>query len=253
MGRLSEKVAIITGAGNGMGAVTAHIFAKEGAKVIATDILLEPLEKVVNTINKEFGDVSIAVEHNVTDEANWANVLKQGVEHFGKIDVLVNNAGIGAQAGSIDGYPLDEWNKVMGVNSTGMFLGIRCVAPEMKKANGGSIINISSLAAMLSLPTATAPYVASKGAIRSLTKVAANDLAAYKIRVNSVHPGFILTELVKTYVDEKLRNEIIENHIPLGKMGDPEDIAYLLVFLASEESKFMTGAEVVIDGGHSIR
>lgn len=253
MGRLSGKVAVITGAASGMGAVTAQLFAKEGAKVIATDVQLDKLQEVVNGINQRYGDVAIAVKHDVTDESSWANVIKEGVKHFGKINVLVNNAGIGGADASFEEYPLDDWNKVMSVNATGNLLGIKYVVPEMKKANGGSIINISSLASMLALPGAAISYSASKGATEALTKVAANQLAPFNIRVNSIHPGYILTDLVKKHVPEETRKELAEAHIPLGKFGDPEDIAYISVFLASDESKFMTGSEVVADGGQSIR
>ncbi|WP_046721658.1 SDR family NAD(P)-dependent oxidoreductase [Heyndrickxia coagulans] len=252
MGRLSGKVAIITGAASGMGAVTAHLFAKEGAKVIATDVQLELLKQTVNNINAQFEDAAIAVEHDVTDESSWEKVVKIGAEHFGKINVLVNNAGIGGVDDPIEEYSLEEWNKVFSVDGTGSFLGMKHVVPEMKKAGRGSIINISSLASMLALPSAAVPYTAAKGAIRSLTKVVANQVASSNIRVNSIHPGYILTDLVKKHVDEETIKSLSEAHIPLGKFGDPEDIAYTSVFLASDESKFMTGSEIVVDGGQLI-
>ncbi|WP_067929717.1 SDR family NAD(P)-dependent oxidoreductase [Alicyclobacillus shizuokensis] len=253
MGRLSDKVAIITGAASGMGAVTAQLFAREGAKVIATDIQDDKLKEVVNDINKQYGEVSIAIRHDVTDEKSWEDTVKQGAEHFGKINVLINNAGIGASDADFEDYPLDDWNKVLSVDATGNLLGIKHVVPEMKKAGGGSIVNISSLAALLALPGAGIAYSAAKGATRTLTKVAANNLARFNIRVNSIHPGYILTDLVRKHVPEEVRKQLADAHIPLGKFGDPEDIAYISVFLASDESKFMTGSEVVADGGQAIR
>lgn len=253
MGRLNGKVAIITGAASGMGAVTARLFVSEGAKVIATDLNTELLEKLVSELNSESEKVAIAVQQNVSNEDDWKKVVQAGVEEFGKINVLVNNAGIGGADDLIEEYSLEEWNKVMNVDATGNFLGMKYVVPEMKNANGGSIINISSLASMLALPSAAIPYTAAKGATRSLTKVVANQVASSNIRVNSVHPGFILTELVKKHVAEETIKSLSEAHIPLGKFGDPEDIAYTSVFLASDESKFMTGAEIVVDGGQMIR
>lgn len=236
-----------------MGAVTAKLFVSEGAKVIATDINLELLNKVVSELNNESEKVAIAVQQNVSNEDDWKKVIQAGVAEFGKINVLINNAGIGGANDLIEDYSLEEWNKVMNVDATGNFLGMKYVVPEMKNANGGSIINISSLASMLALPGAAIPYTAAKGATRSLTKVVANQVASSNIRVNSIHPGFILTELVKKHVDEETIKLLSEAHIPLGKFGDSEDIAYTSVFLASDESKFMTGSEIVVDGGQMIR
>lgn len=176
MNRLDGKVAIVTGAASGIGLAIARIFVGEGAKVVATDVDIERLEQVVAELNNEFGKVALAVEQNVVNEEDWEKVVEAGVKEFGKINVLVNNAGIGGLDVPIDEYPLNEWNKVINVDATGNFLGIKHVVPEMKKANGGSIINISSLASMLALPSAGISYSAAKGATRSLAKVVANQL-----------------------------------------------------------------------------
>ncbi|WP_062049728.1 SDR family NAD(P)-dependent oxidoreductase [Bacillus sp. JCM 19034] len=253
MSRLSNKVAIITGAASGQGAEEAILFAQEGAKVVATDIQVELLNKVVKKIVDNGGD-AIAIEHNVTNEEHWTKVVEEAVKTYGKIDILVNNAGIGGAEGfgEIDTVDLNSWNKFMNINATGNFLGIKSVVPEMRKAGQGSIVNISSMAGLVG-GAAGVHYTASKGATRLLTKGAAVELGPEKIRVNSVHPGFINTPMVSVVTEDK---EMIENalkDIPIGYIGEPIDVAYLVLFLASDESRFITGAEIAIDGGQTAK
>ena len=253
MGRLSGKVAIITGAASGQGAAEAKLFAKEGAKVVATDLQEVLLANVVKEIIASGGE-ALAVRHNVTSEEDWADVIKEAVHAYGKVDILVNNAGIGGAEGFglIDTIDLNGWNKFMNVNATGNFLGIKAVVPEMRKAGQGSIVNISSMAGLVG-GAAGVHYTASKGATRLLTKGAAVELGVDKIRVNSVHPGFINTPMVSVVTEDKAMTETALKDIPIGYMGEPEDVANLVLFLASDEARFITGAEIAIDGGQTAK
>jgi len=252
MPRLEGKVAIITGAASGQGAEEARVFAREGAKVVATDMQVELLQQVVNSINEEYGDVALALKHNVTNEQEWIDVVKAAVDKFGKVDILVNNAGVSGKIHALEDITVDEWNFVMNINALGNFLGMKHVVPEMKKINGGSIVNISSLAGINGFGQLT-PYAASKGANRVLTKGAANQLGPDNIRVNSVHPGFIETPMIQQYTsNEEAKNYLISS-IPLRTLGKPNDVANAVLFLASDESRFVTGEELIIDGGQSIK
>lgn len=248
MGRLLGKVAIVTGAAGGQGAAEAKLFAQEGAFVVATDMQTELLAETVNQINAEFGDKVIGLRHNVASEEDWQLVVSETLERFGKVDILVNNAGIpGNMSTNVEDFSVAEWEKVLNVNTVGNFLGMKAVAPEMKKNGSGSIINISSIAGIVGGQGGLA-YQASKGATRVLTKAVAVDLASSGIRVNSVHPGAILTPMLEGAINAEVQ-EVIRQTIPLKFIGLPEDIAYPVLFLASDESRFMTGAELVIDGG----
>jgi NAD(P)-dependent dehydrogenase (short-subunit alcohol dehydrogenase family) len=251
MGRLAGKVAIITGAARGQGASEAELFVKEGAKVVITDMLEDEVKQVADTLNAQFGDVALGFKQNVAEETEWQETISKTVAKFGKVDVLVNNAGItGNTPKKPEGYALSEYEKVMAVNATSNFLGIKYVVPEMKKIGGGSIINISSLAGIVGMGGFSG-YSASKGATRLLTKGAAVSLGADHIRVNSVHPGFIETPMISDYTDNADIKKGIEAKIPLGYMGKPEDVAYAVVFLASDEARFVDGAELIIDGAQS--
>jgi len=252
MGRLSGKVAIITGAASGMGRAAAKLFAQEGAKVVATDIALEPLEETVKAINESGGD-AIALKLDVTSPESWQNVVDQAIAKYGKIDVLVNNAGIFIPKGILE-TDLDTWNKVLAVNTTGVWLGMKAVIPHMQRNGSGSIINTSSIAGIMGGPPdgGGAAYSASKGAVRSLTKHAAQWFAKDKIRVNSVHPGGIYTGMVKDagFESYEAMVDYIKNFAPLPPhAGDPMDIAYAYLYLASDESRFVTGEELVVDAG----
>ncbi|MFN2372501.1 MAG: SDR family NAD(P)-dependent oxidoreductase [Cyclonatronaceae bacterium] len=249
MKRLENKVAIITGAASGMGAAEAKLFAKEGAKVVATDIQEEKLQDIVERIKSEGGE-AVAIKQDVTLKDDWDRVVEKAVKRYGQIDILINNAGIGGAEGfaKLDDVDIDSWNKFMNVNSTGNFLGVKAVAPEMKKAGKGSIINTSSIAGLVG-GAAGIQYSASKGANRIMSKTAAIELAPHNIRVNSIHPGFIDTPMVSVVTENKEALEASLKLIPMGRTGTPDEIANLVLFLASDESGYITGAEITIDGG----
>jgi 3alpha(or 20beta)-hydroxysteroid dehydrogenase len=236
MSRLHNTVAIITGGSRGMGAAHARAFAREGARVVIADVL----DDEGRSLAAELGD-TVRYEHlDVTSESEWETVVASTVEAFGTVDVLVNNAGIGNMA-AIDNYTLEMWNAVLAVNLTGTFLGVKAVVPVMKAAKHGSIINISSVEGLRG-SAGLHGYVASKFAVRGLTKSVAVELGRYNVRVNSVHPGFIVTPMT-----EQL--DFARQQVPLGRPAQPEEVSSLVVFLASEESAYSTGAEFVVDGG----
>jgi len=245
MGRLDGKVAIITGAASGQGALEVKMFAGEGAKVVATDVQEDLLKDVVDEVKKEGGDV-LAIKLDVTSEAEWKDVVNKTVETYGKLDILVNNAGIFI-GGNAEETTLDKWDKVMHVNATGTFLGIKYAIPEMRKAGGGSIVNISSISGILGFGAAA--YNASKGAIRTLTKNVAADYAKDNIRVNSIHPGVVVTPMTDPLLNVQETRKSLEDMTPLPRLGEPKDIAYGALYLASDETSFMTGSELIIDGG----
>lgn len=242
--RLKDKVAIITGAANGMGAADARIFALEGAKVVATDVQEEKLMALAEEITAAGGEI-LALKHDVASEGEWKHVVASAVEAYGKVDILVNNAGIAINK-NFAMMEMNEWNKVMDINLNGCVLGMKHVIPEMKKAGGGSIINISSIGGIVGM-AGSSPYTAAKGALRALSKSAAVEYGKDKIRVNSLHPGIIVTPMTAPTMEAAM--PYYKTHTQLPYMGEPEDIAYGVVFLASDESRFMTGAELVIDGG----
>lgn len=242
--RLQGKVAIITGAANGMGAAEAHLFAKEGAKVVATDLNEEKLNEVVANVKAAGGEIT-GIKQNVASEEEWKAVVAKTVELYGKVDVLVNNAGV-AMSKNFATMEMDEWNWVMDINLNGCVLGMKYTIPEMQKVGGGSVINISSIGGIVGM-AGSSPYTAAKGALRSLSKSAAVEYGKDKIRVNSVHPGIIVTPMTAPSMEDAM--PYYKMHTQLPYFGDPEDVAHGVVFLASEESRFMTGAELVIDGG----
>ena len=245
--RLAGKVAIITGAASGQGAEEARLFAKEGAKVVATDIQHELLQQVVAEIQSAGGE-AIAVSHNVTSAEDWQNVVNQTIETFGKVDVLVNNAGVTGQIGqTIEELDEKTWNFILDINTHGPFLGMKAVIPHMKQNGGGSIVNISSLAGIYGIGNAA--YNSSKGGLRALTKNVALDYGKHNIRVNSVHPGVIETPMIAEFTEDPASREYTLATIPMNKLGKPIDIAYSVLFLASDESQFVTGIELVVDGG----
>ena len=253
--RLLDKVALVTGAGNGIGAATATRFAQEGALVILTDIDGESAQTVAAQINSNGGRAE-AHTQDVTDESLWNSLVADIVATHGGLDVLVNNAGI-AITGNLENTTIEDWRKTQAVNGESVFMGTRAAASVMKE-RGGSIINISSIEGIVGEPNATA-YNYSKGGVRIFTKSAALHCAAqgYPIRVNSVHPGFILTAMVEQGIaslpadQSQELYERLMGEIPLRAMGDPLDIANGCLFLASDESKYMTGSELIIDGGYT--
>lgn len=253
--RLQNKVALVTGGAAGIGEATARRFAEEGAVVIITDINIQAAEAVAQQINAGGGKAQARLQ-DVTDEALWESVVQDIVSSHGSLDVLVNNAGI-ALIGSVEDGTLDDWRTTQAVNGESVFMGTRAAIAVMKE-RGGSIINISSIEGMVG-EAGVAAYNYSKGGVRIFTKSAALHCAkeGYPIRINSVHPGFILTAMMEEGIGsmpEEVQLEMserLEREIPLRTMGEPLDIANGCLFLACEESKYMTGSELVIDGGYT--
>lgn len=252
MSRLAHKVAIITGAASGMGLAGAQLFAREGAHVVMTDVTAEALEREAAAITESGGTV-LALPHDVSKAEAWQTVVERTIAEFGRIDVLVNNAGVHKPLGVLETTEAD-WDFVLDINAKSVWLGSKAVIPHMQKAGGGSIVNISSIAAFtggLQSDGGGMAYSASKGAVRSLTKHIAHAFAADSIRANSIHPGPIYTGLAKaTGITKEEMGEVYGSGTPIPPhVGDPEDIGYGMLYLASDESKFVTGEELVIDGG----
>ncbi len=252
MARLDGKVALISGGARGQGAVEARLFAREGAKVAIGDILDAEGKQVEAEIN-EIGGECLYVHLDVTSEEDWLRAVESTVARFGKLDVLVNNAGIGSTRGpdgqrvTIENLTEAQWDRVFDVNAKGVFLGTRYSIPAMRKAGGGSIINISSVAGLVG--GTTAAYGASKGAVRIFTKSTAVQYANEGIRANSIHPGVIETDMTAGMLtNEEGRRASLARH-PIGRLGTSEDVAYGVLYLATNESSFVTGSELVIDGG----
>lgn len=247
MGRLDNKVAIITGAAGGMGKADALLFVQEGAKVAITDLQEDKIKDVVAEI-EALGGEAIGFKHNVASEEDWVRVVDETVQKFGKIDILVNNAGVSNATPFMD-LTVEGWEKTMSINVTSIFLGQKYVIPHMIEAGGGSIVNISSIAGLTG-GSGAGPYTASKGAVRMLTKATAVDYAKHNIRCNSVHPGYIETPMtVDLFKDEQMM-QWFQSQTPLPRLGKAEDIARGVLFLASDESSYITGVELPIDGGY---
>ena len=264
MDRVKGKTAIITGAAGGLGTAQALLLAREGAKVVLTDIIETEPRETVEEIRRA-GDEAIFVRHDVTSEQDWAEVIEQTLSSFGRLDVLVNNAGILINK-AIEDMSLEDWRRVMSINLDGVFLGTKHAIGAMRKSGGGSIINMSSVAGLVGMPGDSSAYCASKGGVRLFTKASALQYSKlghdYNIRVNSVHPGFILTSMIEkamrasvaitgcTYEEAK---RIRADSTMIGRLGVPEDVAYAVLYLASDESSYVTGAELVVDGGYTAR
>ncbi len=248
MGRLDGKVALISGAARGMGAAEARMFAGEGAGVVVADILADAGKSVEAEIGESGGE-AVYVRLDVTSEDEWRRAIQAAVDRFGRLDVLVNNAGISGDWNPIAHTPVQQWDDVMDVNAKGVFLGTKVAIPEMRRVGGGSIVNISSQLGLVGSDFANAEYHASKGAVRLLTKAAAIQYAGEGIRVNSVHPGPVVTPMTERARSDPELSKTIVGRIPLGRYGRPEEVAYAVLFLASDESSYLTGSELVIDGG----
>ena len=252
MDRVEGKVAIVTGAARGLGEAIARLLAKEGAKVAITDILEDDGRKVAEGIRREGGQ-AVFIKHDVTSEDSWDKAVKKTLSEFGRLDIVVNNAGV-MLIKEIAETSLEEWRGLMSVNLDGVFLGTKYAIRAMRESGGGSIINISSVVGLIGTPDDTAAYSTSKGGVRLLSKAAAIECSKwghdYNIRVNSVHPGVIKTSMVAGMIaqDAEFKKKLESTH-PIGFLGKPIDIAYIVLYLASDESRLVTGAEMVVDGG----
>ena len=244
MSRLQGKIAIVTGGAQGQGAAIARAFVAEGARVCIADVADEPGEALA----AELGEAAYFRHHDVSDAASWTALVQELTERFGPVSVLANNAGI-LRFGDVEGMPPEDFDLVVDVNMRGCFLGMQAVARTMRKNGGGSIINASSIEGLAGMAMCTA-YAGSKFAIRGMTKAAALELGPKGIRVNSVHPGMVDTGMTRAHGDDSIM-EYGASKVALKRVGVPEDIAPLYVYLASDESSFVTGAEIAIDGGAS--
>lgn len=243
--RLDGKVAIITGGAQGMGAAHARRFIAEGAQIAFTDINAEEGSR----LQGELGEHALFIRHDVTSEEDWKSVVEQTEQRFGPVSVLVNNAGIlgpGAKAGDL---AVADFDKVCAVNQTAVFLGTKHAIPSMIRAGGGSIVNVSSISGIVAIyGTPNVAYAASKFAVRGITKQVAIEYGENNIRANSVHPGYIRTPMMTAALDEE-QIKIASGSVPIKRVGEVEDVSNLVVFLASDESGFITGSEYIIDGG----
>ncbi|HKI75118.1 MAG TPA: glucose 1-dehydrogenase [Pseudomonadales bacterium] len=260
MNRVDGKVAIVTGGGSGIGAATSKLLATAGASVVVADIDGPSAGQVAGEI-LEAGGSALALHQDVTDPGQWDEVIEKTIAEYGKLDVLVNNAGVsGAGMGTLEEQSFENWRRILSINLDAVYLGTQRAVMTMKDTGGGSIVNISSVMGIVG--GAGAAYNASKGGVRLLTKSVAVHCGTmgYNIRVNSVHPGYIWTPMVRNIVDvapaeanlteDGLRAMLVEKH-PIGRLGEAEDIARGVLFLASDDSSFMTGSELVIDGGYT--
>ncbi len=240
MNRLDGKVAVITGGARGNGGAAADLFVEAGATVIIADVL----DDVGSAAAERLGENCCFEHHDVTSEADWSTLVAGTVERHSKIDVLVNNAGIFQYGGVLD-TSLDDWHRMMAVNQTGVFLGMQAVAPSMRDSGSGSIVNVSSIAGLKSAAIAHA-YAATKWAVRGMSRSAAVELAPFGVRVNSIHPGLIDTPMLNEFA--RGDRERLQQQIPLGRVGTPEEVGRLVLFLASDDSSYCTGHEFVADG-----
>lgn len=255
MARMEGKVALITGAAAGIGKAAAELLAREGASVAVTDVDDHPGEAVAQGI-RDAGGKARYWHLDVSDEAEVKRVVDEAAAHFGGLHALVNNAGIGGVSKPTHEIEADDWNRVIRINVNGVFFCTKHAIPHLKGAGGGSIVNLSSIYGLVSAPDAP-PYHASKGAVRLMTKTDALFYAGDGIRVNSVHPGFIWTPMVEEFLEgqddpDAAKQGLVGLH-PLGRLGRPEEVAATILFLASDESSFMTGSELVVDGGYTAR
>jgi NAD(P)-dependent dehydrogenase (short-subunit alcohol dehydrogenase family) len=246
--RLQGKVALITGAAHGMGETEAKMFAKEGAKVVVADVDEAEGQQVVAGIAEVGGEV-LFVRLDVTQEAAWRQAIDRTVTTFGKLDILVNNAGISGSSG-VDLFDTAAWDRVMEINAKGVFLGLKYAIPAMQRAGGGSIVNISSISGFVGQDYIHMAYNASKGAVRLMTKSAAVQHAKDGIRVNSVHPGVMPPMRTSRVTANAEQRQRMLAQVPMGREGRREEVGYAVLFLASDEASYITGTEVVVDGGY---
>ncbi len=245
--RLENKIAIVTGSAFGMGESTARIFAREGARVVVADIAEEDAKKVVAQISADGGD-AIFVRLDVSKEADWATAIRTTVERYGRLDILVNNAGVSGALPDLNS--LADYDRVMAINARGTFMGMQSALPEMRKAGGGSIVNLSSISGIIGQTNVHMGYNGAKAAIHIMTKAAAVQFAKDNIRVNSVHPGMMPPmRSGQAGADPSLRAKALDA-VPLKRAGRPEEAAYAVLFLASDEASYITGTEIIVDGGY---
>lgn len=247
--RLDGKVALITGGAKGQGREEAKLFAKEGAKVVLGDILDNLGQEVAKDI-QDTGREATYVHLDVTNETDWKSSIEIVLQKYGRLDILVNNAGILIRKG-LEDTTSEDWTRIMDINVKGAFLGIRSAIPVMRQSGGGSIINISSTAGLVASPSGSASYTATKGAVRLLTKSTAIQYAKENIRCNSVHPGPIDTDMIQDSITDPSKLTERMESLPMGRFGTAEEVAFGVLYLASDESSFVTGSELVIDGGHT--
>src|SRR5881628_3750454 len=245
--RLAGKVALISGAARGMGAAEAVMFAREGAQVVIGDVL-EAEGRGVEAEIKAKGGEAVFARLDVTSESEWQKAVGVAQSRFGKLNVLVNNAGIGGGS-RIEDTAVEDWDRMMDINAKGVFLGTKAAVPAMRRAGGGSIVNISSQLGLVGMRDSSPPYQASKGAVRLLTKLTALQYAGEGIRCNSVHPGPIVTAMTERRRADPATYQRMVDRIPLGRYGEADEVAYGVLYLASDEAAFVTGSELVIDGG----
>ena len=248
--RLEGKVALITGAAHGMGAEEARLFAREGAKVAIADIREEDARKVEAEIAEAGGDAMV-IMLDVTQEDQWESSVAAVVARFGKLDILVNNAGISG-SGETDHQSTEAWDRLMDINAKSVFLGMKHAIPEMEKAGGGAIVNISSISGFVGQEAVHPGYNASKGAVRLVTKAAAVQHSKSGIRVNSVHPG-IMPPMLTSFQRGDANREALVQAVPMGREGQPIEVANAVLFLASDEASYITGTELLVDGGFTAR
>ena len=247
--RLDGKVALITGGAKGQGREEAKLFAKEGAKIVLGDILDDLGQEVAKNIQDTGGEATY-VHLDVTNETDWKSSIEIVLKKYGRLDILVNNAGILIRKG-IEDTTSEDWTRIMDINVKGAFLGIRSAIPVMRQSGGGSIINISSTAGLVASPSGSASYTATKGAVRLLTKSTAIQYAHENIRCNSVHPGPIDPDMIQDSITDPTKLTERMDRLPMGRFGTAEEVAFGVLYLASDESSFVTGSELVIDGGHT--
>ena len=247
MGRLENKVALISGGSRGMGAAEAEMFANEGARVVIADILEDEGRKTASKIGAT-GARCLFTHLDVLKASDWESAVGTAISAFGKLDILVNNAGVTSRMMLLETSE-PEWDRVMDINSKGTFLGIKTAIPAMKYSGGGSIVNISSQMGLVGADYISPQYQASKGAVRILTKSVAIQYASENIRCNSIHPAPIETDMTADIRDDADSFQDMLRRIPMGRYGKPEEVAYAVLYLASDESSFVTGSEVVVDGG----
>ena len=248
MSKLDGKVALISGGARGQGAAEARTFVREGARVVFGDVRDDEGKKVEADIRGDGGD-AVYVHLDVTNEADWRNAVQLALDRYGKLDVLVNNAGIVIPRVPIPERTVEEWDRVMAVNARGVFLGTKHAIPAMRRAGGGSIVNISSVAGIGQSLHQEPAYAASKGAVRIFTKVTASQHARDGIRCNSVHPGPIDTEMIRAAMADPKALERRLERVPMRRLGTVDEVITAVLYLASDESSYVTGAEFVIDGG----